>query len=90
MAHKKAGGSSRNGRDSNSQRLGVKLFGGQDAVAGNIIARQRGTTWHPGSNVGLGKDHTLFALVNGKVEFRTKAKGRVFVSVLPNTEAAAE
>ena len=90
MAHKKAGGSSRNGRDSNSQRLGVKLFGGQNAVAGNIIARQRGTTWHPGSNVGLGKDHTLFALVNGKVEFRTKAKGRVFVSVLPNTEAAAE
>ena len=90
MAHKKAGGSSRNGRDSNSQRLGVKLFGGQDAVAGNIIARQRGTKWHPGSNVGLGKDHTLFALVNGKVEFRTKAKGRVFVSVLPNTEAAAE
>lgn len=90
MAHKKAGGSSRNGRDSNSQRLGVKLFGGQDAVAGNIIARQRGTTWHPGRNVGLGKDHTLFALVNGKVEFRTKAKGRVFVSVLPATEAAAE
>ena len=90
MAHKKAGGSSRNGRDSNSQRLGVKLFGGEDAVAGNIIARQRGTTWHAGLNVGLGKDHTLFALVNGKVEFRTKAKGRVFVSVLPNTEAAAE
>lgn len=90
MAHKKAGGSSRNGRDSNSQRLGVKLFGGQDAVAGNIIARQRGTTWHAGRNVGLGKDHTLFALVNGKVEYRTKAKGRVFVSVLPNSEAAAE
>jgi large subunit ribosomal protein L27 len=90
MAHKKAGGSSRNGRDSNSQRLGVKLFGGQDAVAGNIIARQRGTTWHAGSNVGLGKDHTLFALVDGKVEYRTKAKGRVFVSVLPNSEAAAE
>jgi len=90
MAHKKAGGSSRNGRDSEAKRLGVKLFGGQDAQAGNIIARQRGTTWHPGQNVGLGKDHTLFALVNGKVEFRTKAKGRVFVSVLPNTEAAAE
>jgi large subunit ribosomal protein L27 len=90
MAHKKAGGSSRNGRDSNSQRLGVKLFGGQQAVAGNIIARQRGTTWHPGQNVGLGKDHTLFALVDGKVEYRTKAKGRVFVSVLPATEAAAE
>ena len=90
MAHKKAGGSSRNGRDSHSQRLGVKLFGGQEAVAGNIIARQRGTTWHPGQNVGMGKDHTLFALVDGKVEFRTKAKGRVFVSVLPNSEAAAE
>ncbi len=90
MAHKKAGGSSRNGRDSEAKRLGVKLFGGQNAVAGNIIARQRGTTWHPGQNVGLGKDHTLFALVNGKVEFRTKAKGRVFVSVLPATEAAAE
>jgi len=68
----------------------VKLFGGQDAVAGNIIARQRGTTWHAGPNVGVGKDHTLFALVDGKVEFRTKAKGRVFVSVLPNSEAAAE
>jgi large subunit ribosomal protein L27 len=90
MAHKKAGGSSRNGRDSHSQRLGVKLFGGQNVLAGNIIARQRGTTWHAGQNVGVGKDHTLFALVNGKVEYRTKAKGRVFVSVLPNTEAAAE
>ena len=90
MAHKKAGGSSRNGRDSNSQRLGIKLFGGQSAVAGNILARQRGTKWHAGHNVGLGKDHTLFALVDGKVEFRTKAKGRVFVSVLPNAEAAAE
>jgi large subunit ribosomal protein L27 len=90
MAHKKAGGSSRNGRDSEAKRLGVKLFGGQHAVAGNIIARQRGTTWHAGKNVGLGKDHTLFALVDGKVEFRTKAKGRVFVSVLPNMEAAAE
>jgi len=90
MAHKKAGGSSRNGRDSHSQRLGVKLFGGQDAMAGNIIARQRGTTWHAGPNVGVGKDHTLFALVDGKIEFRTKAKGRVFVSVLPNSEAAAE
>jgi large subunit ribosomal protein L27 len=90
MAHKKAGGSSRNGRDSNSQRLGVKLFGGQEAVAGNILARQRGTKWHAGQNVGVGKDHTLFALVNGKVEFRTKAKGRVYVSVLPNMEAAAE
>src|SRR4029450_886475 len=90
MAHKKAGGSSRNGRDSNSQRLGLKLFGGEYAVAGNIIARQRGTKWHPGRNVGLGKDHTLFALVDGHVEFRTKAKGRVFVSVQPMSQAAAE
>jgi large subunit ribosomal protein L27 len=90
MAHKKAGGSSRNGRDSNSQRLGLKLFGGEYAVAGNIIARQRGTKWHPGQNVGLGKDHTLFALIDGQVEFRTKAKGRVFVSVQPMTQVAAE
>jgi large subunit ribosomal protein L27 len=90
MAHKKAGGSSRNGRDSNSQRLGVKLFGGENAVAGNIIARQRGTTWHPGQNVGLGKDHTLFALVDGQIEYRTKAKGRVYVSVLPKSEAAVK
>jgi len=90
MAHKKAGGSSRNGRDSNSQRLGVKVFGGEHVLAGNIIARQRGTKWHPGSNVGLGKDHTLFALAAGRVEFRTKAKGRVFVSVMPVSEAAAE
>ncbi len=90
MAHKKAGGSSRNGRDSHSQRLGIKLFGGEQVVAGNIIARQRGTKWHPGRNVGLGKDHTLFALVDGHVEFRTKAKGRVFVSVQPMSQAAAE
>jgi large subunit ribosomal protein L27 len=90
MAHKKAGGSSRNGRDSHSQRLGLKIFGGQQVLAGNIIARQRGTKWHPGSNVGLGKDHTLFALINGRVEFRAKAKGRVFVSVLPVVEAAAQ
>jgi large subunit ribosomal protein L27 len=90
MAHKKAGGSSRNGRDSNSQRLGLKIFGGESVLAGNIIARQRGTKWHPGANVGLGKDHTLFALTPGRVEFRTKDKGRVFVSVLPMTEDAAE
>jgi large subunit ribosomal protein L27 len=90
MAHKKAGGSSRNGRDSAGQRLGVKLFGGEQCLAGNIIARQRGTKWHPGDNVGLGKDHTLFALIDGQVQFRTKAKGRVFVSVVPMTEAAAE
>ena len=90
MAHKKAGGSSRNGRDSAGRRLGVKLFGGQVAVAGNILARQRGTKWHAGDNVGTGKDHTLFALIDGRVAFNTKAKGRVYVSVLPMTEAAAE
>jgi large subunit ribosomal protein L27 len=90
MAHKKAGGSSRNGRDSQGQRLGVKLFGGEHAVAGNIIIRQRGTQWHPGENVGMGRDHTLFALINGRIAYRTKAKGRVFVSVLPAQEAAAE
>ena len=90
MAHKKAGGSSRNGRDSHAQRLGLKIFGGEEVLAGNIIARQRGTKWHPGRNVGMGKDHSLFALVAGHVEFRTKAKGRVFVSVYPMTEAAAE
>ena len=90
MAHKKAGGSSRNGRDSQGRRLGVKLFGGQAVVAGNILARQRGTKWHAGQNVGTGKDHTLFALTNGRVQFNTKAKGRVFVSVLPTEEAAAE
>jgi large subunit ribosomal protein L27 len=90
MAHKKAGGSSRNGRDSAGQRLGLKLYGGQAAVAGNIIARQRGTKWHPGQNVGIGRDHTLFALTNGRVEFRTKAKGRTYVSVVPMMEAAAE
>ncbi len=88
MAHKKAGGSSRNGRDSAGQRLGIKIFGGEQVIAGNIIARQRGTKWHPGRNVGIGRDHTLFALTDGKVEFRNKAKGRVFVSVL-STEAAA-
>jgi large subunit ribosomal protein L27 len=90
MAHKKAGGSSRNGRDSGGQRLGLKMFGGEAVLAGNIIARQRGTKWHPGRNVGIGKDHTLFALIPGRVEFRAKAKGRVFVSVLPMIEAAAE
>ena len=90
MAHKKAGGSSRNGRDSAGQRLGVKMFGGQAAIAGNILARQRGTTWHPGQNVGMGKDHTLFAKIDGRVTFKTKAKGRVFISVLPKAEAAAE
>ena len=90
MAHKKAGGSSRNGRDSDGQRLGVKLFGGEIVIAGNILARQRGTKWHAGRNVGIGKDHTLYARIDGTVMFNTKAKGRVFVSVLPTTEAAAE
>ena len=90
MAHKKAGGSSRNGRDSGGQRLGVKMFGGQTAIAGNILARQRGTKWHAGLNVGVGKDHTLLALTTGRVKFDTKAKGRVYVSVLPKAEAAAE
>ena len=83
MAHKKAGGSSRNGRDTAGRRLGVKKFGGEKVVPGNIIVRQRGTKWHPGANVGLGKDHTIFALVEGKVAYRTKAKGRTHVSVLP-------
>jgi large subunit ribosomal protein L27 len=90
MAHKKAGGSSRNGRDSAGQRLGLKIFGGEQVIAGNIIARQRGTKWHPGRNVGIGRDHTLFALTDGQVEFRAKAKGRVFVSVLPMTEQATQ
>ena len=90
MAHKKAGGSSRNGRDSAGQRLGLKIFGGEAVLAGNIIARQRGTKWHPGRNVGLGKDHTLFALIDGKVEFQTKTKGRIYVSIRPMTEAAAQ
>jgi large subunit ribosomal protein L27 len=89
MAHKKAGGSSRNGRDSAGQRLGVKKFGGEACLAGNIIVRQRGTQWHPGSNVGIGRDHTLFALIDGHIEYRTKAKGRVYVSVVP-MQAAAE
>ncbi|MGR7995325.1 MULTISPECIES: 50S ribosomal protein L27 [unclassified Xanthobacter] len=90
MAHKKAGGSSRNGRDSESKRLGVKKFGGQAVIPGNIIVRQRGTKWHPGTNVGIGKDHTLFALVPGKVEFRTKSNDRTYVSVVPAAAEAAE
>ncbi|GGF69328.1 MULTISPECIES: 50S ribosomal protein L27 [Terasakiella] len=81
MAHKKAGGSSRNGRDSESKRLGVKKFGGEAVLAGNILVRQRGTKFYAGDNVGMGKDHTLFAKAEGKVNFRTKAKGRTYVSV---------
>lgn len=88
MAHKKSGGSSRNGRDSAGRRLGVKKFGDERVVSGNIIVRQRGTTWHPGVNVGMGKDHTLFALSAGEVAFRAKANGRTYVSVNPITEAA--
>jgi large subunit ribosomal protein L27 len=87
MAHKKAGGSSRNGRDSAGRRLGVKKFGDQQVLAGNIIVRQRGTKFHPGVNVGIGKDHTLFATSHGRVRFGVKA-GRAFVSVIPAQEAA--
>jgi large subunit ribosomal protein L27 len=90
MAHKKAGGSSRNGRDTAGRRLGIKKFGGENVVAGNIIARQRGTKWHPGANVGMGTDHTLFAKVDGSVSFATKRNGRVFVSVMPQKLEAAE
>ena len=85
MAHKKAGGSSRNGRDSIGRRLGIKKFGGESVISGNIIVRQRGTKFHPGDNVGIGKDHTLFALSDGQVKFRKKAEGRTFVSVEPAT-----
>ena len=88
MAHKKAGGSSRNGRDTEGRRLGVKKYGGEKVVAGNILIRQRGTRWKPGNNVGLGKDHTIFALVDGNVEFQTKAEGRVYISVKPLPVAA--
>jgi len=90
MAHKKAGGSTKNGRDSHSKRLGVKRFGGEQVLAGNIIVRQRGTQVRPGSNVGVGTDHTLFAKVEGHVEFHAKTNGRTFVSVRPMTDAAAE
>jgi large subunit ribosomal protein L27 len=89
MAHKKGVGSSKNGRESHSKRLGVKIFGGQFATAGNFIVRQRGTKHHPGENVGIGKDHTLFALVNGKVVFKKKANDRSFVSVEPVVVAEA-
>ncbi len=88
MAHKKGAGSSKNGRESHSKRLGVKIFGGQLAIAGNIIVRQRGTKHNPGENVGIGKDHTLFALVDGTVEFKKKREQRSYVSVVPfSTEA---
>jgi large subunit ribosomal protein L27 len=83
MAHKKGVGSSKNGRESESKRLGVKIFGGQPAIAGNIIVRQRGTQHHAGENVGIGKDHTLYALTDGMVEFRKKKNNRSFVSIVP-------
>ena len=89
MAHKKSGGSSRNGRDSAGQRLGVKKFGGEAVLAGNIIVRQRGTKWRPGDNVGVGKDHTLFALVNGAVKYVTKRDDRTYVTVVPAMDANA-
>jgi len=82
MAHKKGAGSSKNGRESHSKRLGVKIFGGQECIAGNILVRQRGTVHHPGKNVGIGKDHTLFALTDGKVEFKKKENNRSFVNVV--------
>ena len=88
MAHKKAGGSSRNGRDSDGRRLGVKKFGGEHVIGGNILVRQRGTKWHPGANVGMGTDHTLFAKAEGHVQFVTKANGRAFVSVVAQADAA--
>ncbi len=90
MAHKKAGGSSRNGRDSNAQRLGVKRFGGEDVLAGNIIVRQRGTKFKPGKNVGLGKDHTIFALIDGKVLFSRQAGGTPVVSIAPANDGQTQ
>ncbi len=90
MAHKKGVGSSRNGRDSHSKRLGVKLFGGQSAIAGNIIIRQRGTKHHPGKNVGLGKDYTIFALVDGTVKFRPGRDNRSYVDIIPAGASAVD
>ena len=90
MAHKKAGGSSRNGRDSEGRRLGVKKFGGEAVVPGNIIVRQRGTEYHPGRNVGMGRDHTIFATEEGAVTFQTRRGGRVYISVTPRPAEAAD
>ncbi len=89
MAHKKSGGSSSNGRDTIGKRLGIKKFGGEHVIPGNIIVRQRGTKWHPGKGVGLGRDYTIFALLEGKVSFQTSTKGRVYVSVDPVPVAQA-
>jgi large subunit ribosomal protein L27 len=88
MAHKKGVGSTRNGRDSESKRLGVKIFGGQGCIAGNILVRQRGTKHHPGKNVGIGKDHTLFALIPGTVQFQKKRDNKSFVSIIPGEAQA--
>ena len=88
MAHKKAGGSSRNGRDSAGRRLGVKKFGGEAVIPGNILVRQRGTKWWPGEGVGMGRDHTIFATETGQVKFHKGFKGRTFISVLPALDAA--
>jgi len=90
MAHKKAGGSSRNGRDSRGRRLGVKKFGGEAVVAGNIIVRQRGTKFHPGTQVGMGRDHTIFAVIDGAVKFHKGIGGRTFISVVAQPAEAAE
>jgi len=90
MAQKKAGGSSKNGRDSHSKRLGIKKYGGEHVIPGNILCRQRGTQWHPGSNVGIGTDHTIFATAEGTVAFETKRNGRIYISVVPQKVEAAE
>jgi large subunit ribosomal protein L27 len=89
MAHKKAGGSSRNGRDSAGRRLGVKKYGGEQVIAGNIIVRQRGTKWHPGTGVGMGKDHTIFAMQDGEVHFRPRGAGKVYISVIGSETTAS-
>ena len=90
MAQKKAGGSTKNGRDSESKRLGIKRYGGEYAIPGNILCRQRGTQWHPGAGVGMGTDHTIFAVEEGQVEFATKRNGRIYISVRPQKLVAAE
>ena len=90
MAQKKAGGSTKNGRDSQSKRLGIKRYGGESVISGNIICRQRGTQWHPGSGVGIGTDHTIFAVTDGTVRFDTKRNGRVYISVVAAKAEAAE
>ena len=90
MAHTKAGGSSRNGRDTAGRRLGIKRFGGEKVISGNILCRQRGTQWHPGSGVGMGVDHTIYAVVEGSVEFQARKNGRIYISVRPQKLEAAE